>query len=87
MCVYENKVDLTENLVAIRDSEIVICNRSYSQLKDFIDEQARREQKLTEDLNTLLKQQKKKRLQNRLLAGGMLFISGIATTLFIKSRE
>lgn len=84
---YEKRDTILQRLVAVRDTQIVLCNRSYQEIKNLAEEQRLREQKLTVDLNTALKQQRKNRLQNRILAGGMLFISGIATTLYIKSRQ
>ena len=84
---YKHKSELTDSLVAVRDSQVVGCNRAYLQLKVLIGEQALREIKLREDLNTILKQQKRKRLQNKFMAAGMLFVSGIATSLVVKSRQ
>ena len=84
---YETKINLTESSLAVRDSEIVICNQAYGQLKDLAKEQAYREQQLTENLNAVLKEQKKKRFQNRLLVGGMVFLSGIAATLLIQQKQ
>lgn len=84
---YERKDSLMQSMVAIRDSQIELCDKSYQQTKDLLLEQSQREQQLTENLNTALKQLKRKRLQNRILAAGMLFVSGITTTLFIKSRQ
>ncbi len=84
---YEYKILTTENKCAVRDSEIVICNKAYSGLKDLLKEQAMREQQLTESLNEALKQQRKKRLQNRFLAGGMLFVTGLATSFIIYSKQ
>lgn len=85
--IYETKLKLNEDLVAVKDSELMSCNRSYRQMQDLVKEQSLREQQLTEDLNTVLKQQKKKKFQNRLIAAGMLFISGVATTLLIRSKQ
>jgi hypothetical protein len=84
---YERKDSLMESMIAIRDSQIILCERSYQEIKDLSLEQSRREQKLTDDLNVALKQLKRKRLQNKVLAGGMLFVSGIITTLYIKSKQ
>lgn len=70
--IYETKLKLNEDLVAVKDSELMSCNRSYRQMQDLVKEQSLREQQLTEDLNTVLKQQKKKKFQNRLIAAGML---------------
>lgn len=84
---YEYKINLTEAKCAVRDSEIVICNKAYSALKDLVKEQSMREQQLTESLNEALKQQRKKRLQNRFLTGGMLFVTGLATSFIIYSKQ
>lgn len=81
------RVLLGDSLIAVRDSQIVICNEAYAAMKDLVKEQAQREQKLTSDLNALLKQQKRKRFQNKILAGGMLFVAGIATSLMVKARQ
>lgn len=84
---YELKLKLYTAMVAVRDSELVFLNKSYADMHDVAKEQALKEQQLTTDLNTTLKSLRRKRIQNRLLAGGMLFISGVTTTLFIKSRQ
>jgi hypothetical protein len=84
-CENENK--LFERLIAVRDSELSICNYTLMGVKNISQEQILREQKLTQDLNTSIKQQRKTIFKNRVLAAGMLFISGIATTLYIKSRQ
>lgn len=84
---YERRDSIMQAMVAIRDSQIELCDQSYQQTKDLLLEQSQREQQLTNNLNTALKQLKRKRLQNRILAAGMLFVSGITTTLFIKSRQ
>jgi hypothetical protein len=84
---YDRKDSLMQSMVAIRDSQIELCDKSYREAKDLILEQSKREQQLTENLNVALKQLKRKRFQNKILAAGMLFISGITTTLYIKSRQ
>ena len=84
---YERKLKLYNAMVAVRDSELVFANKSFNTLTNFSKEQLIREQQLTNDLNTALKSLRKKRIQNKIWAGGMLFISGIATTLLIKSRQ
>ncbi len=83
---YEQKDSLMQKMVAIRDSQIAVCDESYREAKDLILEQEKREQQLTEDLNIALKQLKRNRFQNKILAAGMLFVSGIAATLYIKSK-
>jgi hypothetical protein len=85
--IFECRDSLMQSLVAIRDSQIEVCDRSYREAKDLILEQSLREQQLTKSLNVALKQLKRKRVQNKVLAAGMLFLSGITTTLYIKSRQ
>lgn len=83
----ENSVTIYKSMVAVRDSELVFINKSFKSITDFSKEQLLREQQLTNELNTALKALRKKRIQNKIWAGGMLFISGVATTLFINSRQ
>lgn len=84
---YESEIKLYHAMVAVRDSEIVLNNKAFIKLKDFSNERLLREQELTNNLNTALKALRRKKLQNKLLAGGMLFISGVTTVLFIKARQ
>lgn len=87
LCDYENKVHLAESSIALRDSQLVVCGNAYQDMKSLVLEQDARERQLTENLNVALKQQNKKRLQNRTLAAGMLFVSGLTTSLLIKYRH
>ncbi|MFL5763556.1 MAG: hypothetical protein ACJ77K_06395 [Bacteroidia bacterium] len=84
---YEQKDSITGQLLATKDAQILICNNAYQQLRDLAQEGILREQQLTESLNTALKVQKRKRVQSRLLAAGLVFVSGITTTLYIKSKQ
>ncbi|MDP3146041.1 MAG: hypothetical protein Q8T03_13330 [Bacteroidota bacterium] len=86
-CQYENNILQLNDLVAIKDSQVVVCKASFLQLKNVLDENFIREQKLTDDLNTAYKSLRKKVIQNKLLAGGMLVLSGIATTLYINANK
>lgn len=83
---YQAKIGFTESTIAVRDSELVVCQWAYTQLSDLTKEQTEREQQLTVQLNTALKQQQQKRWQNRFLAGGMVFLSGFVTTLLIHGK-
>src|SRR5688572_3678313 len=47
---YERHDSLMQSMIAIRDSQIEICDRSYQQTKDLLLEQSKREQQLTESL-------------------------------------
>lgn len=85
--IYESNISRLENMVAIKDSQVVICRASYLQIKGLLDENLERERKLSDDLNTAYKSQRRKVLQNKLLAGGMLILSGIATTLYINANK
>lgn len=85
--IYETNLVQLQEMVATKDSQIVICTASYAQIKGLLDDNLERERKLTEDLNTAYKSQRRKVLQNKLLAGGMLLLSGIATTLYINANK
>jgi hypothetical protein len=87
LCDYENKIQLSENMIAVRDSQLVVCSTAYRGMQALVQAQAARERQLTEDLNTALKQQRRRRIQNRVLAAGMLFVSGFTTSLIIKSKQ
>ena len=80
--LYDFAVSRLESMVAIKDSEIVVCRSSFTELKSLMDENLMREQKLTEDLQTAYKQQRRKTLQSKLMAGGFLIMTGIATSLY-----
>lgn len=84
---YESNITQLNNLLAVKDSQIVISSAAYSQLKNIADENLLREQKLTQDLNTAYKQQRKNRIQNKFLAAGFLILSGITTTFLINARK
>lgn len=84
---YETTIKQLTNIVAVKDSEIVVCQISYTQLKSISDDNLQRERKLTEDLETAYKQQRKNRIQNKFLAAGFLILSGITAGLIIHSRQ
>ncbi len=84
---YEAKLSVTDSLVGLRDSQLVVCDQAYQQMKNLVDEQTERERQLKRDLSTALKQQKRKRIQSRILAVGLLFVSGITTSLLIKTNK
>lgn len=84
---YETTIRQLTNIVAVKDSEIVVCQISYTQLKSINDDNLQRERKLTEDLETAYKQQRKKQIQNKVLAVGFLILSGVTTSLLIQSRQ
>lgn len=86
-CGYETTIKQLTNIVAVKDSEIVVCQISYTQLKSISDDNLQRERKLTEDLETAYKQQRKNRIQNKFLAANFLILSGITTGLIIHSRQ
>ena len=67
-----------------RDSTIALHNVAEVNLKDLQKDQELRVRLLTDELNTAYKTQRKKVRQNRLLTFGMVFISGITTTLLVK---
>lgn len=73
--------------VAIRDSQIVMCSRTYQSMYDIQKENQQRQMQLAEDLKTALKANRKKRFENKMLTCGLMIMTGITTTLFIKSQQ
>lgn len=84
---YETTIRQLTNIVAVKDSEIVVCQISYTQLKGISDSNLERERKLSEDLETAYKQLRKNRIKNKFLAAGFLILSGVATSFIIQSRQ
>jgi hypothetical protein len=72
-----------ENVVANRDSSIYFHKQVEDNLRDIQKQQELSNQYLTERLNTAFKNQRKKSRQNKLLAGGLLILSGITTSLLL----
>lgn len=75
-----------EQIVINRDSSICLYKKNEANLRDLQREQMLREQQLTEQLSTAYKVQRKKILQNKFLAGGLVFITGFTATLLINQK-
>ena len=73
--------------IAIRDSQLVVCDRSNTALFDLQRENQLREMKLNEDLKSALKTCRKKRFENQALSIGWMIMAGITTSLFIKTQQ
>ncbi len=82
---YECKITDLQEMVATKESETYICNLAYDSLRSISEQNLERERKLTKDLQTAFKVQRRKTIQNKLLAGGLLMLSGITTTLYINT--
>lgn len=82
-CDYEENITQANNQHAIKDSQIVIYTVTYSQLMNSAVENLQLEQNLAKDLETAYKQQRKNRIQNKVLAAGCLILSAITATLLI----
>lgn len=83
---YESINSLNQS-IAIRDTQLTICNRNYQSLFDLQKENMLREQQLTDALNVAYKQNRRKRFQSKALSCGLMIMTGITTTLFIKSQK
>lgn len=82
---YESKLTGLQEMVATKESETYICNLAYDSLRSISEQNLERERQLTKDLQTAFKVQRRKTIQNKLLAGGLLILSGITTTLYINT--
>ena len=81
--LYEGTIAQLESLLAIKDTSLIVCKTSYNDLKQINEDNLRREQRLTADIEQSIKVQKRKTWQNKLLAGGFLILSGILTSILI----
>jgi hypothetical protein len=72
-----------ENQVANRDSTIFLHRNVEDNLREVQKRQELSNQYLTEQLNTAFKNQRKRSRQNKLLAGGLLILSGITTSILL----
>jgi hypothetical protein len=79
-------INSIESQLVNRDSAIVLKDSLLGNFRDLQKEQELQTNLLTEELNTAYKIQKKKRIQNKWLACGMVFVSGIVTTVLIKQK-
>jgi hypothetical protein len=73
-----------EQIAANRDSAIVIFRQKENVSRELQKEQELRNQILTEQLKTAYKEQKRKVKQNKLLAVGLIFLSGLTTSVLIQ---
>jgi hypothetical protein len=85
MCI-ENISSLNQS-IAIRDTQLIFCNRNYQSLFDLQKENRIREQQLTDELKIAYKHNKRKRFESKMLSAGLMIMTGITTTLFIKSQK
>ena len=79
----DQTVQALENLVANRDSSLIFHKLVENNFRELQKEQELRHHYLTQQLNTAFKNQRKKSRQNKLLAGGLLILSGITTSLLL----
>jgi hypothetical protein len=83
---YERKLSIADSSIALRNDQLLICNTAYQDMRAIIQDQAVREQQLSDQLNMSLKQQKRRKIQNKVLAAGALILSGITTSLLIRGK-
>jgi len=75
-----------EKLVGNRDSVIAFHQIIESNLKDLQQRDKVDTEYLTERLNDALKLNRRKAIQNKVLAGGLLLLSGISTSLLVTQQ-
>lgn len=83
---YDTTIVQMQEIITVKDSGLKICETSYEKLKEISEDNLRREQRLTDELQKAVKQNKRKTIQNKILAGGFLLLSGIAATIFINRK-
>jgi hypothetical protein len=76
-----------DSMVHVRETQIKICNDEYKSLYAVQKENLERQLRLTEELEVAYKANRKKKFENKMLGLGLMIMSGITTTLFIKSQQ
>lgn len=76
-----------ESGILNRDSTIRVFTQITRQWQEIQKEQELQNQALTTNLKTALKQQKRKSRQNKILAGGLILLSGITTAILISPKN
>ncbi len=79
----DTTIAFLEKGISKRDTIILLQERILNQLKEFNEDEILQNNYLTTQLQVAYKQQKKKIRQNKILTGGLLILSGIATSLLI----
>lgn len=76
-----------ENVVANRDSSISYSKLVEINLKNLNKEQELKNQDLTQQVNQIFKEQKRQTRHKKILAGCVLFLTGITTAILISHRS
>ncbi len=77
----DSTIVLLESMVANRDSSLVLHKQAEDNLRELNKDEELRNQFLTQQLNRAYKTQRKKARQHKVLAGSLLILSGITTSL------
>ncbi len=83
----DSTIHSLESMVANRDSSLIFQRQINETQNQMLKDQDTRNQQLTEQLNTAYKMQKKKSRQNKILAGGIVIISGITTSILLLTKS
>jgi len=83
---YEETIKTFKEQMATKETELLISNQNYDELKQTTIDNLNRERLLTEQLKTALKVQKRKNIQNKILSAGVFILTGIATTFLISNH-
>jgi len=83
---YDTAMVQLQNVIGIRDTAISMCQANYEKLKAISEDNLRREQRLTDELQKSVGQNKRKVIENKILAGSILLLSGFAATILLKGK-
>lgn len=79
----DESISALKLLVGNKDEELQLCRLSQSAERDLSKEQQAQILRFGEELSTAYKVQKRKTIQNRFLAAGLLIVTGVASGLLI----
>jgi hypothetical protein len=80
------QIVILEEIVANKDSEVLLCRESEGVLRDLSTEQQSRIDYLNQQLETAHKQQKRRLINNRILSSALLVATSVASALLINKN-
>ena len=76
-----------QNIISVKDTALKICETGYEKLKEISEDNLRREQRLTDELDKAVRTNKRKIVLNKFLTGGFLILSGVAAAVLLNAKK
>jgi hypothetical protein len=84
--LYEHTVSTLEVIVQVKDTALKVCQYNYEELKQISEDNLRREQRLSSELQETLRAATKRKVKNKFLTAGLIVVSGLLIGSFSKTK-